>query len=97
MEAVLLGALGLISSEQENLLIEAQQCDPLSMVDLERRCEALGEFCRVVGMDLSPGAIASVRKAYQQANHHLLGEEAAVFATLPSPRFVPFGGRGGSS
>lgn len=91
-----LGAFGLISSEQENLLIEAQQCDPLSMVDLERRCEALSEFCRVVGMDLSPGAIEAVRKTYQQVNHHLLGEEAASFATLPSPRFVPFGERGGS-
>ncbi|MFG2114763.1 hypothetical protein ACGFRB_19350 [Streptomyces sp. NPDC048718] len=92
-----LGALGLISSEQENLLIEAQQCDPLSMVDLERRCEALSEFCGVVGMDLSPGAIRAVRKAYQRANHHLLGGEASIFATLPSPRFVPFGERGGSS
>ncbi|MFG3103247.1 hypothetical protein ACGFZL_22375 [Streptomyces sp. NPDC048182] len=92
-----LSALGLISSEQENLLIEAQQCDPLSMVDLERRCEALTEFCRVVGMDLSPGAIEAVRKAYQQATHHLLGQEAAIFATLPSPQFLPFGERDGSS
>ncbi|MGA5068074.1 hypothetical protein ACPB9E_30580 [Streptomyces exfoliatus] len=92
-----LGALGLISSEQESLLIEAQQCDPLSMVDLERRCEALGEFCQSAGMDLSPGAIAAARRAYQQANHHLLGEEASVFASLPSPRFAPFGDHGGSS
>jgi hypothetical protein len=91
-----LGALGLISGEQKNLLIEAQQCDPLSMVDLERRCEALGEFCQSAGMDLSADAISAVRKAYQQANHHLLGDEAAVFATLPSPRLVPFGGLGAS-
>lgn len=56
-----------------------------------------GEFCQSAGMDLSADAIATVRKAYQQANHHLLGDEAAAFATLPSPGFVPFGGRGGSS
>ncbi|MFE7409559.1 hypothetical protein [Streptomyces laurentii] len=91
-----LGALGLISSEQETLLIETQQCDPLSMVDLERRCEALGEFCRTAGMDLGPGAIEAVRKAYQQANHHLLGGEAAVFADRPFPRLVPFSGYDGS-
>ncbi|MGW5970343.1 hypothetical protein [Streptomyces sp. NPDC055186] len=91
-----LSALGLINVEQENLLIEAQQCAPLSMVDLERRCEALSTFCRAVGMDLSPKAIAAVRKAYQRANHHLLGEEASVYADQPSPRFVPFGERSSS-
>ncbi|MEU3073375.1 hypothetical protein [Streptomyces laurentii] len=91
-----LGALGLINSEQETLLIEAQQCDPLSMVDLERRCEALSEFCHTVGMDLSPGAIEAVRRAYQEANRHLLGGEAAVFANEPAPRFIPFRERAGS-
>ncbi|MCJ0868442.1 hypothetical protein [Streptomyces sp. AP-93] len=83
-----LGALGLISTEQENLLIEAQQCDPLSMVDLERRCEALEAFCRSAGMDLSTRAIETVRKAYQRANHHILGEHASVFVDRPFPRFV---------
>ncbi|MEU3422737.1 hypothetical protein AB0F39_30010 [Streptomyces murinus] len=83
-----LGALGLINCVQENLLIEAQQCDPLSMVDLERRCEALGDFCLSAGMDLSPGAISAVRKAYQKATHHLLGDQASVFTDRPTPRFV---------
>ncbi|MEV7752524.1 hypothetical protein [Streptomyces griseofuscus] len=83
-----LGALGLINCVQEDLLIEAQQCDPLSMVDLERRCDALSDFCLSAGMDLSPGAISAVRRAYQQATHHLLGDQASVFTNRPTPRFV---------
>ncbi|MEU8541918.1 hypothetical protein AB0C52_18340 [Streptomyces sp. NPDC048717] len=84
-----LGALGLIDSVQQTLLTETQQCDPLSLADLERRCEALEEFCRTIGMDLAPDAIAAVRRAYQQADHQLLGSGAATFAAAPEPHFVP--------
>ncbi|MCE7080460.1 hypothetical protein [Streptomyces sp. ST2-7A] len=87
-----LRALGMVTEEQEQLLLQVMACAPHSMSDLERRIDVLARLCGSLGIPLDSHSIRRTRKSYQR-HKQLLGARAAVYTSRPTPRLIPYVGR----
>lgn len=83
-----LGALDMVTSHQGQLVLQALECQPDSMQDLERRIGVLARLCESLGIPMDPSSIRSTRKEYQ-LHKQLLGHRAASYASTPEPRLTP--------